>query len=257
MLGQLLVGFAVVAGAVSLWTRRLSIGNAWERDTTLALIFIVAATAMVSPILSANSFVIFRDLSGLYNLEQRPGALLLAVGDILICSMLLRRMVEEPEYSRILKTRVVAPALVAVAASWLFFFAGGAHRDPVALQHTADMGPINRWMQAYWITTAVILAYLMWFAFRQLLSLREVRRHRPIADIYLVAVMAGMAVGVIGIVTAVAGYTNTAINVIVTVTMAIWVGGLAFGASYSWRRKLRRFNMTDFQRDLDSLDELG
>lgn len=257
MLDQLLVGFAVVAGAVSLWTRRLSIGNAWERDTTLALIFIVAGTVMVSPILSANSFVIFRDLSGLYNLEQIPGVLLCVVGDILICSMLLRRMVHDPEASRILKTRVIAPALVAVAASWLFFFAGGAHRDPVALQHTADMGSINRWMQAYWITTAALLTYLMWFAFRQLLSLREVRRHRPIADIYLVAVMAGMAVGVIGIVTAVAGYTNTALNVIVTVTMAIWVGGLAFGASYSWRRKLRRFNMADFQRDLDSLDELG
>jgi len=242
MLGQLLMVFAIIAVSASLWSRRLSIGNSWERDTTLALILIVTGTVMMSPILSASSFALLHNLTGLYNLEQLPGGLLCVAGDTLLCSMLLQRMVREPAASRILKRQVVAPALLATSAAWLFFFAGGAHRDPVALQHTADMGPINGWMQVYWGTTAAILSYLMSFAFRQLLSLRGADRHRPVADIYMVATMAGMAVGVIGIVTAAAGHTNTALNAIVTIAMFIWVGGLAFGASYSWQRKLRHFN---------------
>jgi MFS family permease len=257
MLGQLLAGFAIMAVITSLWTRRLSVGNTWERDTTLVLIFILTGTVLMSPILSAGSFSILHDLTGLYNLEQLFGFLLVVAGQILLCSTLLRRMVRNPEASRILKTQVIAPMFLTVPAALVFFFIGGAHRDSVPLLHTADMGPINGWMQAYWITTALSGLYLMGFAFRQLLFLREDRRHRPVADIYMVATMSGISVGVIGIATAAAGYTNTALSVLVTVAMAGWVGGLAFGASYSWRRKLQHFNTGDLQRNLDSLDELG
>lgn len=240
-MGYLFAASIIVVVSWSLWTRRLSVGNHWEKDTTTALVLIVIGAVLVSPVLGVEIFAFLHKLTGLWNLENTVGDLFLVAGSSRICAMLVRRVVEEPDATQQLNRWVVIPSGIGLLLAWLCFILGGAAHDPDALRHTAAMGPLNGWIKAYWIIVSLLTVYLIMVAGRFLLILRSEPRHRPVANIYLLACLGGLLAGVLGVITAAVGHITTPGLVAVTIASIVWVGGFAVGAAYSWRRKTAAF----------------
>lgn len=234
---------AAIVGACtwSLWTRRLAFGNHWERDTNAALVLIFGGAALITPALGIQALDFLSLPSGRFFLHTQLllGSAFLLAGLGRICLMLIRRVIEEPGATRIIRRRVDLPSAVGLALAALCFAMGGAAHDPHALVPSSDSEPYNGWIRASWIMVSLSIGYLMLFSARVLLILRQEPRHRPVADIYLFACVMGLVAQIVGIVgIAALGRLTTPMMVVLAVSDVLWIGGFVLGAAYSWRRKL-------------------
>ena len=241
-MGYLFAAAIVIAGAWSLWARRLAVGNQWETATTQALVLIIVGSVLISPVLGAQPLEWLHRLTGLWNLEALLGGVFILAGITRICQMLIRRVEPEPGATRYIRRWVHAPTAITLAAAWLGFAIGGAGTDPHALSHTPPMGPINVWIKSYWIALAISIIYLTSVAIRYLLILRTEPRHRPVATLYLIACLGGMALGVLSVTGALIGHRSTPVMIGSTIAFLVWLGGYIVVAAYSWRRKTAPFN---------------
>ena len=127
MLGYVYAAAIVAACTWSLWTRRLAIGNWWERDTNAALVLIFGGAALITPALGVDE-INFLDLPTellVVHLQLLLGYAFLLAGLGRICLMLVRRVIEEPAATRLIRRQVHAPSAVGVALAALCFVLGG------------------------------------------------------------------------------------------------------------------------------------
>lgn len=243
-MGGYVLAVAILAvGAFGLWMRRYAFGNRWEKDTTAALVLIVGGATLTSPAMGFGGIHFLERLTGLWNVEQLLGSLFVLMGAGRICSMLIRRVISEPHASRCIHRWVDAPTGIGIILTWVCFGISGAFHDRAALSHMAGMGPTDDWIRSYWVVFSITMGYLFAFAIRLLLILRTEDRHQPVADIYLFACVAGLTDAVLSaVISGVFGYMTVATRAGLVTLDILFVGGFAWGAIHSWRRKVAPFN---------------
>ena len=219
----------------SLWSRRLTWNYKWERGTTITLVPMALGAILTSPLTGAYLAPVMHWLSGVWNLEDVIGDVLLLFAACGICHMVVGRTIKDPNV--VLSIYVYFPAAFSISAILTAFILGGGEESIDKLEKF----PINGWIQTYWILVCGSIAWLLGYALWVLLILSRDRRHRTIANLYMAACASGVAACVTAIIDVLIQHTITPNGMMVSSFAFLWLAGFAIAAGYSWRRKMRPY----------------
>ena len=225
---------AIIISTWSVWTRRLTWTSRWEWPQTLTVAASAAATALVTPICEDVLGSSLRNHTGVHNLHLLAAHLLSVVALASAAFGFLMRLAHPDELRRQATMLIWRPAGFAAAAmitAFILFNCGG---------HPAT--DLERWQVAsYFAAAAPVCLWLEGLIITQLIHLRQFPRHRPFADLYLLAALAAFTATGCELLKALpAPFMPN--DVVVTVASCAWVGVFALTAGWSWRRKISGFS---------------
>lgn len=230
----ILITVTLAAILASLWIRRDTWRSRWEVDASLNVALQGLGVLLMSPWVSTALGPPLYRISGLWNVQHLLGHLCLIVAATAIIRHGLVRLAGEPLVGRLFRRQVLRPLQVGVPLLVALLIAAdeGHHRDLLpAHVHTG-------WLGAYWLLLGGLLIYLLSYAGRVLLIVREDPRSRATVDLYLIAVAFGVAASVIQVAAAWAG---------IDVALPVWscacpgAIGFAYASARSWQAKIDWF----------------
>lgn len=221
----------------SLWVRRHTWGSRWETAATLNIALQGFAVLLMTPLASATLGRWLHSLTGHWNLEDYLGHDAYIVAASAIVYNAVGRLESSDVLRRDFKQWVERPAALCIPLLFATFTLGNGVRiyEPDFFEVRSDF-----WLGAYWVILCGTLIYLLSYAAKALLILRQDPRSKRVADIYLAACCCGIITCVIRLVTALTPAPSHA--------WAIWLfacacgTGFALMGGYSWLQKTRWLN---------------
>lgn len=187
----LLLGTVTVA-VWSLWRRRATWRNRWDRATNLVIVLAAVAMFTSDNILGMWTLNPLHRLLGIWSVEDVVSDCAMIAAASMACHMFIYRVLP-PRYARACMNRwVIAPGIFGATVLVVTFVHGrGFAAETTLLYAVADMDP---WLTLYRMVVAFSVAYLLGVATRVLLILRREPRHRPVADLYITACLLGIVI---------------------------------------------------------------
>ncbi|MGH3530622.1 MAG: hypothetical protein ACRDT5_03020 [Mycobacterium sp.] len=222
----------------SLWVRRDTWHSRWEAGASLNIALQGCAVLLMSPWASATLGPPLHHIFGRWNVEDLLGHICLIVAYTAIIHHGLARLADERQLRGLFRRHIEIPLRLGIPLLVAVFII--ANED-----YHADMFPAHVdtiWLGAYWAVLGGLLIYLLGYAGRVLLILREDSRSTTTVDLYLVSAAFGVAANVIQMSTAWAG---------IDVTLPVWLCaclgaiGFAYGSARSWHAKVAWFTPGD------------
>ncbi|UVK63425.1 membrane protein [Mycobacterium phage Aegeus] len=175
--------------AFSLWVRRTTWNQTYERAATLNLVLQGCAVILMSPWASEHIGKPIHSVLGIYNLEDYLGHDLYIVAASAIVLNALGRLDEGSYLTRSFKLFVELPATICIPLMLCVF----------SLSHAADtyvvdffQMPVDLWLLAYWVILCVILIHLLTYGSKLLMILRDDPRSLQVADAYIASCVCGI-----------------------------------------------------------------
>lgn len=235
-----LIAITLCCIAWSLWIRRVTWSSRWEVAATLNIALQGLAVVLMSPLASETVGVWLHALTGKWNLEDYIGHDCYIVAASAVVYNALGRLQDDHSLQRSFKQYIERPATLCIPLLLVTFSLGNG-----AAIYKPDFFdvPTDFWLNTYWLLLCGTLIYLMGYGFRALLILRKDPRSRRIANIYLVALAAGIAACIVRIVTAYITPLQTVEGgTLVWVFACLCGAGFALTSAESWRMKTKWFS---------------
>jgi hypothetical protein len=231
-----LISITLVCIAGSLWVRRRTWFSRWEVAGTLCIAAQGCAALLISPTASAILGPPLHAISGMWNLEDFLGHVSYVVAAVALAQTVLSRITDDDRLQEIGTQWIERPATVCIPlmlAAWALGNGSKIYRS------NFYEVPGDAWLKIYWLLFSIMLIYLLAWTLRGVLFLRRIPRHRPTATVYLVLVVAGIAVCTARIVTEWCSWPEHG----VVGWLSTFAGGIIFAvaAARSWRTKTRWF----------------
>ncbi len=218
----------------SLWIRRGAWRSRWEVGANINIALQGCAIVTMSPWASAALGPHLYRIVGRWNVEDLLGGIFLIVAVMAIIHHGLTRLSHQDQVQALFRSQVLTPVLVGVPLL-ITTFAIADER----YYHDLFPAPVTDiWLGAYWLVLGGLLIYLLTYAGRVLLILRQDGRATLTADLYLAAVALGVLAHALQIGTAWVG---------VNITLPVWsllcagAVGFAYGSARSWHAKISWF----------------
>jgi hypothetical protein len=224
---------ALSAIAHCLWMRRFAWTCHYDRAATLSVAIQGVAILLMTPLIGVHIGVVLRWLIGLWHLHYLLAHLAFLAAGVCTVYHYLTRLGDDQSARDVFRVHVELPLTVAVPAMLVTFSLSKVNHQP------ADfiLSPPDLWLKAYWIIGCSMGLWLITSALQCLLILRRARRHRLVADIYILACVAGLVVLTTQLSTAFIGGLRGSMAPLlagcITATM------FACGVTYSWYRRSR------------------
>ena len=234
-----LITITLASIAWSLWIRRVTWHCRWEVAATLNIALQGCAVALISPLCSETLGVALHNITGEWNLQNYIGHDCYIVAASAIVYNALGRLEDDASTQASFKQYVERPATLCIPLLLATFtLSHGSKtyaRDFFAL-------PTDFWLTVYWLLLTGTLGYLLVFGSRALLVLRQDRRSRRIANLYLLASASGIAACMVRMTTALIPALQGPLSVgLVWLFCCLCGGGFALISAQSWRQKVRWF----------------
>lgn len=229
-----LIAATLLAVVVSLWIRRGTWSSWWEVGLSRAVALQGCALLLMSPWADGVLGPPLHRVFGLWNIEDLLGHLCLIIAAAAIVHHCLTRLAG-PEllgsmFERDIQQPLTLGAPLLVAA---FVEADEGRQTDLFDAHVSTV-----WLAAYWLLLGIMMVYLLGYAHRALLALRDDPRSRPTVEVFLTGVRFGIAACVIQLVTAWAGID---VSSPVWLCLCLCVLCFTYGAGRSWQAKLDWF----------------
>lgn len=219
----------------SIWVRRITWTCRWELTVTLGITLDgigLLLTTVAKPV--ANRLL--HSMIGIWNVSTIFSHICFVSSACLIAYSLLSRLATDDDLHRMFTRWVKRPATLAVIAMMAVFTAGDIGAQAAALTYPTP------WVFAYRAIVFATMIYLLGYACVALLTLRRYRRHRVVADLYLVACMCGMVSCLVRLAYLPTMPDRPQFGDLLAVGLStLWLAGYALTASWSWRRKTQEF----------------
>lgn len=173
----------------SLWVRRTTWNQTYERAATLNLVLQGCAVILMSPWASEHIGKPIHGITGLYNLEDYLGHDLYVVAASAIVFNALGRLDEGAHLTRSFKLFVELPATICIPLMLAAFSFSHA-----ATTYIADFFqlPVDPWLIGYWIILCGVLIHLLGYGAKLLAILRDDPRSIQVADAYIASCICGI-----------------------------------------------------------------
>lgn len=232
---------AITLGCIawSLWIRRVTWSCRWEVAATLNIALQGFAVLMMSPWASETIGQVLYSLTGMWNLEDYIGHDAYIVAASAVVYNALGRLQDDHAMQLTFKQYVERPATLCIPLLLVTFSVGNG-----AEIYRPDFFevPTDFWLNLYWLLLCGTLIYLLGYGSRALLILRKDPRSRRIANVYLVASIAGITACVVRIVTAfVPALQAVEGGTLVWIFACMCGAGFALASAHSWRIKTKWF----------------
>ena len=232
---------AITLGCIawSLWIRRVTWSCRWEVAATLNIALQGFAVLMMSPWASETIGQVLYSLTGMWNLEDYIGHDAYIVAASAVVYNALGRLQDDHAMQLTFKQYVERPATLCIPLLLVTFSVGNG-----AKIYRPDFFevPTDFWLNLYWLLLCGTLIYLLGYGSRALLILRKDPRSRRIANVYLVASIAGITACVVRIVTAfVPALQAVEGGTLVWIFACMCGAGFALASAHSWRIKTKWF----------------
>ena len=226
--------------AWSLWIRRLTWSCRWEVAATLNIALQGLAVLMMSPWASETIGQVLYSLTGMWNLEDYIGHDAYIVAASAVVYNALGRLQDDHAMQLTFKQYVERPATLCIPLLLVTFSVGNG-----AAIYRPDFFevPTDFWLNLYWLLLCGTLIYLLGYGSRALLILRKDPRSRRIANVYLIASIAGITACIVRIVTAfVPALQAVEGGTLVWIFACMCGAGFALASAHSWRIKTKWFS---------------
>lgn len=229
-----LVSATLAAILCSLWIRRDTWRSRWESGATLNIALQGCAVLLMSHWASAALGPLLHYAVGLWNVQHLLGHICWIFAVTAIIQHGLTRLTNETHVRELMRKHVGralwvgVPVLIAV-----FVIADERHHPDLFAAPPSDF-----WLGAYWLVLGGLLIYLLSYAGRVLLILREDPRSTETVDLYLISAGFGMAANMIQIVTA---FHHVDVALPVWICACLGASGFAYASARSWRAKVAWF----------------
>lgn len=234
MIKTALVIATLAAILCSLWVRRYTWRSRWESGATLNIALQGCAVLLMSHWASVVLGPPLHRIVGLWNVQHLLGHICWIFAVAAIIQHGLTRLVNEKQVRGLLGKYVARPLWVGIPLLvTVFVIADESHHLDMFAAPVSDV-----WLGAYWAVLGGLLIYLLSYACRVLLILREDPRSTATVDLYLISAGFGVAANLIQMGTAWAG-----VDVALPVWLCACLGatGFAYGSARSWQAKLAWF----------------
>ncbi|SIL74197.1 GP55 protein [Mycobacteroides abscessus subsp. abscessus] len=222
--------------AFSLWVRRTTWNQTYERAATFNLVLQGCAVILMSPWASEHVGKPIHSVLGIYNLEDYIGHDLYIVAASTIVLNALGRLDEGTHLTRSFKLFVELPATLCIPLMLCVF----------SLSHAADtyivdffQMPVDLWLIAYWVILCGVLIHLLAYGSKLLIILREDPRSLQVADAYIASCICGIIACGAGIAVSITPISPIVGSVIVWFFACACGMGFAVTAAYSCIEKNR------------------
>jgi len=238
----LTVLIAITLGCIgwSLWIRRVTWSCRWEVAATLNIALQGLAVLMMSPWASETIGQVLYSLTGMWNLEDYIGHDAYIVAASAVVYNALGRLQDDHAMQLTFRQYVERPATLCIPLLLVTFSVGNG-----AAIYRPDFFevPTDFWLNLYWLLLCGTLIYLLGYGSRALLILRKDPRSRRIANVYLIASIAGITACVVRIVTAfVPALQAVEGGTLVWIFACMCGAGFALASAHSWRIKTKWFS---------------
>jgi len=238
----LTVLIAITLGCIgwSLWIRRVTWSCRWEVAATLNIALQGFAVLMMSPWASETIGQVLYSLTGMWNLEDYIGHDAYIVAASAVVYNALGRLQDDHAMQLTFKQYVERPATLCIPLLLVTFSVGNG-----AAIYRPDFFevPTDFWLNLYWLLLCGTLIYLLGYGSRALLILRKDPRSRRIANVYLIASIAGITACIVRIVTAfVPALQAVEGGTLVWIFACMCGAGFALASAHSWRIKTKWFS---------------
>jgi hypothetical protein len=217
-----------------LYRRRISWNCYGERPITLAVALMLLSLAMLVPPFSMPLNLLGHALTGRWNVQGLLAHGLCIAADAAIVYHITWRARYDADFRRAYRTHVELPGTLAFALMFALWLSGNGSTIPVASLYLV---PLDATMRLYWLVLCAVLAWMMAYAMRWMIVLRQDPRSRPIVNIYI---FAGSNTLLALLVCAAWNLTlldDASAVMIATSLSCIGFVGFATGAATSWSRK--------------------
>jgi len=238
----LTVLIAITLGCIgwSLWIRRVTWSCRWEVAATLNIALQGLAVLMMSPWASETIGQVLYSLTGMWNLEDYIGHDAYIVAASAVVYNALGRLQDDHAMQLTFRQYVERPATLCIPLLLVTFSVGNG-----AAIYRPDFFevPTDFWLNLYWLLLCGTLIYLLGYGSRALLILRKDPRSRRIANVYLIASIAGITACIVRIVTAfVPALQAVEGGTLVWIFACMCGAGFALASAHSWRIKTKWFS---------------
>ena len=238
----LTVLIAITLGCIgwSLWIRRVTWSCRWEVAATLNIALQGFAVLMMSPWASETIGQVLYSLTGMWNLEDYIGHDAYIVAASAVVYNALGRLQDDHAMQLTFRQYVERPATLCIPLLLVTFSVGNG-----AAIYRPDFFevPTDFWLNLYWLLLCGTLIYLLGYGSRALLILRKDARSRRIANVYLIASIAGITACIVRIVTAfVPALQAVEGGTLVWIFACMCGAGFALASAHSWRIKTKWFS---------------
>ena len=238
----LTVLIAITLGCIgwSLWIRRVTWSCRWEVAATLNIALQGFAVLMMSPWASETIGQVLYSLTGMWNLEDYIGHDAYIVAASAVVYNALGRLQDDHAMQLTFRQYVERPATLCIPLLLVTFSVGNG-----AAIYRPDFFevPTDFWLNLYWLLLCGTLIYLLGYGSRALLILRKDPRSRRIANVYLIASIAGITACIVRIVTAfVPALQAVEGGTLVWIFACMCGAGFALASAHSWRIKTKWFS---------------
>lgn len=235
MVPATLVAITLTCVFWGLWTRRATWRHRWEAAATANIALLGTAVLLMSPLASATVGRGLHSLTGRWNTEDFLAHLCCIIAASSIVYTVLARLGDDHSMRVLFKRHVELPVTVCIPLLLATFWLSGATIDyrPDFLDVPTDF-----WLDTYWLLIGGILAYLLLYASRALLILRQDTDCRPVANFYLAAAALGVLACLVRMTTSLAPPIQAAEDGhLVRLFCCMSAIGFVLGSAYSWRIK--------------------
>lgn len=224
-----------------LCARRLAWHALGERPITLAVALQTAAVIMLIPPVSVALGTPLHALTGQWNFAGLVGHCLCLASDAAIAYHVAWRANWENDFRRGFKTHVELPATLAVGLMFALWWIGNGSAVDV---RCFFLVPLDLSMRAYWVVFCAALAWILCYAVRSMLRLRQDPRSRTTVTIYIAASCSGIVSLVLRTVELAPSLNTGAGMMVASIFGCGAIGGFAGGAGYAWVRKTKWLSET-------------
>jgi len=224
---------ALATIAHCLWMRRFAWRSYYDRAATLSVATGGLAILLMTPMGSHVGIVLHRS-TGLWHVHYLMAHWLLLAGGACTVAHFLTRLGDDRAVKTFFRVYVELPLALTLPLMLAAFALSSVNHEPADFL----LSPSDAWLKAYWIIVCAMGLRLIACAVRCLVILRCEKRHRVVADIYILGCLAGLVV--IATQLSALFVPNLWGSMAPLIAGCITVAIFACSATYSWHRRMNR-----------------